>query len=877
MLLNSNPILEAFGNATTLRNDNSSRFGKYMEISFEGNGAPVGGRITNYLLEKSRVVAVGAGERSFHIFYQLLAGYPASQLRSELYLENDPTKYKYLARSTNIKVPTINDSDDFKEVQRAMKTLNFSDAQQKQIWRTVAAILHLGNLSFNEHQPANDAGSVTTTLANPDVADTVATLLDCDSHSLKRAFTYRAITTGVGRRQSVIEVPLDEIQAYYTRDALAKALYERLFNWIVQHINTALAPHDGRFDDKIAIGLLDIYGFEVFQSNSYEQFCINYCNEKLQQLFIELTLKSEQEEYVREGIEWKGIDYFNNKIICDLIETKKPTGLIALMDETCLIAESTDKTLFEKMNQLFKTHKHFETYEISKNRAIPDGSFKIKHYAGDVVYAIDGFLDKNKDILTSSLKACMQTSNLDMIQSFFPVEADTRKRPETAGTQFRTALNSLIDTLLKCYPHYVRCIKPNDEKKAGRLNEERTRHQIRYLGLVENVRVRRAGFANRQPYERFMQRYKMVCPQTWPRWKGGNDKQGTEAILKHLNVGKDEFKFGKTKVFIRNPKTLFLLEEKREAEMPRLIHIMQSAIRRYVAKQSLAKKKAAMKILQFIRRRRGLAWVSSAVKAYTGCDKDPKLGKSIVCPAAPALLRGAQEVFELYHARWRAGVMVKSLSKEEQAHMRQKVLAYTIFKGKKPINIPRRFDADYLESTSNPNQQAYVRSMQRLFAKYGDQRVEFADYAEKINRSQAVQRRGIVITDQNIYKHDPKSFKVAQAGIPIAICTSVSLSPHNDAWVIVHTNDQSNRDLVMNFGVTGDEKVSEFVTVLCQVFKELTNNDLQINFVDKINYNNTVAKQPSPAIQITFEVNAKVKVPTWKKGTKTSNVIQLPQ
>lgn len=274
MLLNSNPILEAFGNATTLRNDNSSRFGKYMEISFEGNGAPVGGRITNYLLEKSRVVSVGAGERSFHVFYQLLAGYGASALRSELYLESDPARYKYLARSTNTKVPTINDSDDFKEVQRAMKTLNFSDAQQKQVWRTVAAVLHLGNLTFNEHQPANDAGAVTTTIANPDVADTVATLLSCDNHTLKRALTYRAITTGVGRRQSVIEVPLDEAQALYTRDALAKALYERLFNWIVQHINTALAPHDGRFDDKIGIGLLDIYGFEVFQSNSYEQFCI---------------------------------------------------------------------------------------------------------------------------------------------------------------------------------------------------------------------------------------------------------------------------------------------------------------------------------------------------------------------------------------------------------------------------------------------------------------------------------------------------------------------------------------------------------------------------------------------------------------------------
>jgi myosin-1 len=451
----------------------------------------------------------------------------------------------------------------------------------------------------------------------------VASLLECDATQLSHALTYRSITTGVGRRQSVIEVPLDNALALYSRDAFGKALYERLFSWIVQRINQTIACRH-HTEDKILIGMLDIYGFEIFQNNSFEQFCINYCNEKLQQLFIELTLKSEQEEYVREGIEWKKIDYFNNKEICELIE-KKPMGIIALMDETCLIAESTDKTLFDKLNQHFKTHNHFETYLTSKNRSIPDSAFKIKHYAGDVVYQIDGFLDKNKDILTSSLKACMQTSGLTLIQGFFPAEQlDSRKRPETAGTQFRvrsiwtinligrcsppwfylqTALNKLIDSLLKCYPHYVRCIKPNDEKRPGRLNEERVRHQIRYLGLVENVRVRRAGFANRQIYERFMYRYKMVAPTTWPTWRG-DLKAGAKAIVDHLQIPADQFRLGKTKIFIKDPKTLFLLEERREAEMPRLIKIMQKAVRRYLAKSSWEKKKAAVKIVAFIRRNR---------------------------------------------------------------------------------------------------------------------------------------------------------------------------------------------------------------------------------------------------------------------------------
>lgn len=836
LLLKSNPLLEAFGNATTLRNDNSSRFGKYMEVQFDGSGSPVGGRLLNYLLEKSRVICAGKGERSFHIFYQILAGMDANRLKS-YYLTSDPNKYAYLKRTGVYSVSTVNDASDFMEVEEAMKTFEFSESERDNIFRIVAAILHLGNVEFDEKINNPNGANQTSTLIKSSSStsiNSVASILDIPPDVLKRSLTYRSITTGVGRRQSVIEVPLDIQGAIYTRDALSKALYDRLFSWLVQRINIAIKtdlPEEGT----TIIGLLDIYGFEIFENNSYEQLCINYCNEKLQQLFIELTLKSEQEEYVREGIEWKAIEYFDNRSICELIE-KKPTGLIALLDDACVMGDATDQTFFQSISSKLK-HKHFETYESSKDRKIPDNCFRIKHYAGDVTYNIDGFLDKNKDLLFMMLKQTMQLSKLSLVQELFPVELDNRKRPETAGSQFRTALNNLIQRLKECNPHYVRCIKPNDEKRPAKLDEARVRHQIRYLGLVENIRVRRAGFANRQPYERFLARYHMVCKITWPTWKG-DEKSGCLEILKFLNITSDEFRMGKTKVFIRNPKTLFLLEAKREAEMPKLVSIMQRSVKKYLIRSQLRKRQAARTIIQWLRRRRGNAWMQSVISSFANLSTSPDHGKDIIIPQPPPLLRVAYEWIFNRFSLWRSNCLINDLSESEKAHMRQKILAYNLFEGKKPYDISRRFDADYLESPNNPNKEVYIKSMERLFLKFGDQSIEFADYVEKVNRSGTVQRRGIVITNQNIYKHDPKKFTVKQKGIPVSICKSVSMSKYKDAFAIVHTSDGSNRDLVLNFGLEVD-KLSEFVTVLYQVFKELTHTEMIVEFVDTVHFNNS--------------------------------------
>jgi len=490
------------------------------------------------------------------------------------------------------------------------------------------------------------------------------------------------------------------------------------------------------------------------------------------------------------------------------------------------------------------------------------------------------------------LKQTMQLSQLRLVQTIFPQEADTRKRPETAGTQFRTALNNLIERLLSCSPHYVRCIKPNDEKRPGKLDEARVRHQIRYLGLVENIRVRRAGFANRQPYERFLARYHMVAKTTWPSWRG-DAKSGSQEIMNALGVSNDQYRMGKTKVFIRDPKTLFLLEEKREAEMPRLVGIMQRSIRKYLIKSKMRQRRAARTIVQWLRRQRSNAWMKDVVAAYGDVRNHPKLGKGILPPPPTPVLKMAYQWIVHRHALWRSNCLITSLSEDDRAHMRQKVLCYTLFQDKKPYNVSRRFETDYLEKPTNPNRDSYIKATQRVFAKFGDQSVEFADYAHKVNRKGDVQYRGVVVSNLNIYKHDPKKFTVKQEGIPIAICKSITMSRFKDAFLIIHTHDGSNRDLVLDFGMEVD-KLSEFVTVLYQVYKELTHQDLVVEFADNVKFNNSAkakkeanASSTSPAsprsdvprgdtLSIRFEPTPKPGQSFFKYGKSGSVIYYLP-
>ena len=500
-----------------------------------------------------------------------------------------PQSYVYTSASKCFDVPGVDDAADFNDTLQAMKTIGIPQAEQDNIFRVLAAILWIGNIQFVEDDSTN------ASITDESVINFVAYLLEVDPGQVNKALTQRIMETARGgRRGSVYEVPLNTVQATAVRDALAKALYFNLFDWIVDRVNASLAARGSVMN---TIGILDIYGFEIFEKNSFEQLCINYVNEKLQQIFIQLTLKTEQEEYAREQIKWTPIKYFDNKVVCQLIEDKRPPGVFAALNDACATAHAdsgaADQTFVGKMNFLSQ-NQNFESRQ---------GQFIIKHYAGDVGYAVEGMTDKNKDQLQKDLLNLVGSSSNNFLHVLFPnqVNQDDRRRPPTAGDKIKVSANDLVTTLEKASPSYIRTIKPNDNKSPKEYNEANVLHQIKYLGLQENVRIRRAGFAYRQTFDKFVERFYLLSPKTsyageytWT----GDAESGVRQILKDTSIPSEEYQMGVTKAFIKTPETLFALEHMRDRYWHNMAIRIQRAWRNYLRYRT----ECAIRIQRFWRR-----------------------------------------------------------------------------------------------------------------------------------------------------------------------------------------------------------------------------------------------------------------------------------
>uniref|UniRef100_A0AAR2L8G8 Myosin, heavy chain 11b, smooth muscle n=1 Tax=Pygocentrus nattereri TaxID=42514 RepID=A0AAR2L8G8_PYGNA len=598
-LLQANPILEAFGNAKTIKNDNSSRFGKFIKINFDMAGYIVGANIETYLLEKSRCIRQAKIERSFHIFYYMVAG--------ELLLE-DFGKYRFLVAG-HVQVQGQQDDEMFDETLEAMDVLGFNEEERIGMLKVCSTVLQLGNIEFKKEKNQEQAS----------MPDTTAAQKVCHLQGINVTdFTKAILTPRIKVGREMVQKAQTKEQADFAVEALAKAMYDRLFRWILGRVNKALDK--SKRQGASFIGILDIAGFEIFEDNSFEQLCINYTNEKLQQLFNHTMFILEQEEYKREGIEWNFIDFGLDLQPCiELIERpNNPPGILALLDEECWFPKATDVSFVEKLTNTHSSHCKF-----SKPKNLKDKTFfSIQHYAGKVDYNAHAWLTKNMDPLNDNVTALLNNSTSPFVQdlwkdadrvvgletmakmaksdSSMPSASKSKKGMfRTVGQLYKESLGKLMTTLHNTQPNFVRCIIPNHEKRAGKLDAHLVLEQLRCNGVLEGIRICRQGFPNRIVFHEFRQRYEILAASAIP--KGFMDgKQACTLMIKHLDLDPNLYRIGQSKMFFRTG-VLAQLEEERDLKLTVIIIAFQAQGRGFLARKAFSKRQqqlTAMKVIQ---------------------------------------------------------------------------------------------------------------------------------------------------------------------------------------------------------------------------------------------------------------------------------------
>ncbi|XP_054026743.1 myosin-1B-like isoform X3 [Dryobates pubescens] len=723
-IISANPLLEAFGNAKTVRNDNSSRFGKFIRIHFGATGKLASADIETYLLEKSRVTFQLKAERSYHIFYQIMSN-KKPELIEMLLITTNPYDYLYVSQG-EITVPSINDQEELMATDSAIDILGFTADEKTAIYKLTGAVMHYGNLKFKQKQREEQAEPDGT-----EVADKAAYLMGLNSADLLKALCYPRVKVGneyVTKGQTVQQV-------YNAVGALAKAVFEKMFLWMVVRINQQLDTKQPR---QYFIGVLDIAGFEIFDFNSLEQLCINFTNEKLQQFFNHHMFVLEQEEYKKEGIEWEFIDFGMDLAACiELIE--KPMGIFSILEEECMFPKATDTSFKNKLyDQHLGKSNNFQKPKPAKGKA--EAHFSLVHYAGTVDYNITGWLDKNKDPLNETVVGLYQKSSLKTLALLFAsaggeagefceIPKGGKKKGssfQTVSALFRENLNKLMTNLRSTHPHFVRCIIPNETKTPGAMEHELVLHQLRCNGVLEGIRICRKGFPSRILYADFKQRYKVLNASAIPEGQFIDSKKASEKLLGSIDVDHTQYKFGHTKVFFKAG-LLGLLEEMRDEKLAQLITRTQARCRGFLAR---------VEYQRMVERRESIFCIQYNVRSFMNVKHWPWM--KLFFKIKP-LLKSAESEKEMANMKEEFEKTKEELAKSEAKRKEIEEKMVALLQEKNDLQLQVQAEADALADAEERCDQL-IKTKIQLEAKIKEV-TERAEDEEEINAELTAKKR----------------------------------------------------------------------------------------------------------------------------------------
>ncbi|KAM6376645.1 myosin-1B-like isoform 2-T3 [Pluvialis apricaria] len=722
-IISANPLLEAFGNAKTVRNDNSSRFGKFIRIHFGATGKLASADIETYLLEKSRVTFQLKAERSYHIFYQVTSN-KKPELIDMLLITTNPYDFHFVSQG-EVTVPSIDDQEELMATDSAIDILGFSADEKTAIYKLTGAVMHYGNLKFKQKQREEQAEPDGT-----EVADKAAYLMGLNSAELLKALCYPRVKVGneyVTKGQTVEQVN-------NAVGALAKAVYERMFLWMVVRINQQLDTKQPR---QYFIGVLDIAGFEIFDFNSFEQLCINFTNEKLQQFFNHHMFVLEQEEYKKEGIEWTFIDFGMDLAACiELIE--KPMGIFSILEEECMFPKATDTSFKNKLyDQHLGKSSNFQKPKPTKGKA--EAHFSLIHYAGTVDYNITGWLEKNKDPLNETVIGLYQKSSVKTLALLFAnyggADADSggKKGGKKKGSSFQTVsalfrenLNKLMTNLRSTHPHFVRCIIPNETKTPGAMEHELVLHQLRCNGVLEGIRICRKGFPSRVLYADFKQRYRVLNISAIPEGQFMDSKKASEKLLGSIDVDHTQYRFGHTKVFFKAG-LIGLLEEMRDEKLAEIMTRTQARCRGFLMRVEYRK---------MVERRDAIFCIQYNVRAFMNVKHWPWM--KLFFKIKP-LLKSAESEKEMANMKQEFEKTKEELAKSEAKRKELEEKMVTLLQEKNDLQLQVQAEADSLADAEERCDQL-IKTKIQLEAKIKEV-TERAEDEEEINAELTAKKR----------------------------------------------------------------------------------------------------------------------------------------